>query len=199
MGIVNAGWFHYNQISQSVSLQSGVSMKKPGASPISIFVQKIASSPVGSRFFSRYAHHFDKFVYKLSGKRTTLTGILTGLPVLVLTTTGAKNGLPRTLPLLVMRDPHNPEVLALIASNWGQPHHPAWYFNLKANPRASGVIHGQRASYLAHETQGEEYNHYWNLACEIYPGYALYKERAGERHIPIMILVPDSSGGDKST
>ena len=169
-------------------------MKKPGASPISSSVQKIASSPAGSRFFARYAHHFDRLIYRLSGKRTTLTGILTGLPVLVLTTTGAKSGLPRTNPLLVIRDPQNPDVLALIASNWGQAHHPAWYFNLKANPCASGVIGKQVGSYIAHETQGDEYNRYWNLACEIYPGYALYKERAGERHIPIMILVPESAG-----
>jgi deazaflavin-dependent oxidoreductase (nitroreductase family) len=171
-------------------------MKKPGVSPSSAFVQKFASSPAGSRFFARYAHHFDRFIYKLSGQRTTLTSILTGLPVLVLTTTGAKSGLPRTNPLLVIRDPHNPDVLALIASNWGQSHHPAWYFNLKANPRASGVLESHRATYTAHETRGEEYNHYWNLACEIYPGYALYKARAGERHIPIMILVPESPGAD---
>jgi deazaflavin-dependent oxidoreductase (nitroreductase family) len=171
-------------------------MKNPGASPISSLVQKIASSPAGSRFFARYAHHFDRLIYKLSVKRTTLTSMLTGLPVLVLTTTGAKSGLPRTNPLLVIRDPQNPAVLALIASNWGQPHHPAWYFNLKANPRASGVLEGYSCIYIAHETQGDEYNHYWNLACEIYPGYALYKARAGERHIPIMLLVSDSAGSD---
>jgi len=171
-------------------------MKNPGASPISSLVQKIASSPAGSRFFARYAHHFDRLIYKLSGKRTTLTGILTGLPVLVLTTTGAKSGLPRTNPLLVIRDPQNADVLALIASNWGQHHHPAWYFNLKANPRASGALKKHVRTYIAHETHGEEYNYYWNLACEIYPGYALYNARAGERHIPIMILVSESPGAD---
>ena len=174
-------------------------MKKPGSSPISSLVQKFASSSKGSVFFSRYAHHFDRLIYRLSGKRTTLTGILTGLPVLILTTTGAKSGLLRTNPLLVIRDPQNPGVLALIASNWGQAHNPAWYFNLKANPYASGLLNGQASEYIAQEAQGEEYTRYWNIACETYSGYALYKQRAGKRHIPIMLLVPETAGSDSST
>jgi len=74
-----------------------------------------------------HLHHFDHVAFKLSGGRATLTSALAGLPVVHLTTTGAKSGLPRTLPLLCIRDERNPDTFALVASNWGQTHYPAWY------------------------------------------------------------------------
>src|SRR5262245_20064927 len=88
--------------------------------------------------------------------RATLTSALAGLAVVLLTTTGAKSGLPRTLPLLCIRDERSPSTFALVASNWGQTHYPAWYFNLKANPQAVGSIRGQVQTYVAHEASGEE-------------------------------------------
>jgi deazaflavin-dependent oxidoreductase (nitroreductase family) len=77
---------------------------------------------------------------------------------------------------------------AIVASNFGQRHNPAWYYNLKANPRVSCTLGGAVASYHAHEAQGEEYDRFWRLALETYIGFPGYRERAGERHIPIMVL-----------
>ena len=154
-------------------------------------MQKIASTRPGAWFYSRTLHYFDRFVLRLSGGRSTLTGIVTGLPVLFLTTTGAKSGLPRTLPLLFIRDPNNSASFALIASNWGQEHYPAWYFNLKANPNAACSINGQTKKYVAHEAGGDEYEQFWQAATNTYLGYSLYKQRVGEkRRIPIMVLTP---------
>ena len=154
-------------------------------------VQKIGSSRFGAWFYARTLHHFDRVAFKLTGGRATLTSALAGLPVVLLTTTGVKSGLPRTLPLLCIRDERNPTTFALVASNWGQPHYPAWYFNLKANPRAIGSIRGQTATYVAHEASGEEYERFWQYAADTYPGYPLYKQRVGERGIPIMIMTPE--------
>ena len=109
-------------------------------------VQKIGSSRFGAWFYARTLHHFDRVAFKLSGGRATVTSVLAGLPVVLLTTTGVKSGLPRTLPLLCIRDERNPTTFALVASNWGQTHYPAWYLNLKANPRATCSIRGQTAS-----------------------------------------------------
>lgn len=153
------------------------------------FVQKIASSRPGAWFFARTLPYFDRVVFKLSGGRATMTSALAGLPVVLLTTTGAKSGLPRTLPLLFIRD--DPDRFALVASNWGQRHYPAWYFNLKANPRAIGSICGQTETYVAHEASGEEYERFWQYAANTYIGYPLYKQRVGERRIPIMIMTPE--------
>ena len=72
------------------------------------FVQKVASSRPGAWLYARTLHHVDRVVFKLSGGRATVTSALGGLPVVLLTTTGAKSGLPRTLPLLCIRDERNP-------------------------------------------------------------------------------------------
>ena len=80
-----------------------------------------------------------------------------------------------------------------MASNFGQQHYPAWYFNLKANPLATCTLRGQAGEYLAHEAEGAEYDHYWQLAQAAYAGFPLYKERASHRRIPIMVLANHAS------
>ncbi len=132
-------------------------------------------------------HHLDWFVLWASRGRSTLTGILTGAPVVMVTTTGTRSGLPRTSPLLAIQDRAQAGSFALVASNWGQPHLPAWYFNLKKDPRAVCRMNGRAATYLAHEATGEEYDRFWRSAVETYFGYTLYKQRAGRR-IPIMVM-----------
>ncbi len=107
---------------------------------------------------------------------------------MMLTTTGAKSGLPRTVPLLYIRDENHPNSFALIATNWGQRTYPAWYFNLKANPEALCVIEGKAGSYLAHEAAGDEYDRFWQYATNTYFGYTLYKQRISGRRIPIMVM-----------
>jgi deazaflavin-dependent oxidoreductase (nitroreductase family) len=153
-------------------------------------MQRIGASRAGAWFFSLTLHHFDRAFMSLTGGRTTLAGVMTGLPVVVVTTTGAKCGLPRLIPLLRIRDERNPNTFALVASNWGQHHYPAWYFNLKANPRAVCSSHGKTREYLAHEAVGDEYASFWLRATKTYIGFPLYKERASGRRIPIMVMIP---------
>jgi deazaflavin-dependent oxidoreductase (nitroreductase family) len=154
------------------------------------FIQKIASSRPGAWFFSRTLHHFDRVFLKLSGGRTTLTSILAGVPVVIVTTIGAKSKLPRTLPLLCIRDEQTSATFAIVASNWGQHQYPAWYLNLKANPRATCSIRGQTGEYVSHEATGEEYEKFWQCARDTYLGFPLYKQRAAERRIPIIVMTP---------
>ncbi len=154
------------------------------------FIQKIASSRPGAWFLSRVQHRFDRVFLRLTKNRVTLTGILSGLPVVILTTIGAKSGLRRTLPLLCIRDERDPNTFAVVASNWGQSRYPAWYFNLKANPGATCSIRGQVGEYVAHEADGEEYERFWQCARDTYIGFPLYEQRVGERHVPIMVMRP---------
>ena len=156
--------------------------------PFQQFVQKFASTRLGAWFGAHALHHFDRGFYRLSGGQATLTSVLAGLPMVVLTTTGAKSGLTRTTPLVAILEADDQSCFALIASNWGQNHHPGWYHNLKANPVATGTIKGKSRPYRAREASGEEYDHYWQRASQIYLGYPLYKQRVGDRRIPIMVL-----------
>ncbi len=165
-------------------------MTKQNYSTFHTFMQKFASSRFGAWYFARTQHYFDHGFLKLTNGRMTMTSILSGLPVVMLTTTGAKSGLSRTLPLLCIRDSHDSDTFAIVASNWGQKHYPAWYFNLKANPRATCAIGRQVGEYMAHEANGEEYERFWQCAMDTYIGFPDYKQRVGERRIPIMVMTP---------
>ena len=148
---------------------------------------KFTSSKLGARIASRVLHPIDKAILKFTKNRSSLTSILSGIPVIVLTTIGAKSGIPRTVPLLgVIKG----EDVVLMASNWGQARHPSWYYNLKANPEAQLSIHGKTGKYIARDATGVERETYWAEAVNMYAGYAEYKKRISTREIPMFILSP---------
>lgn len=139
-----------------------------------------------SPLFARILHRADGFVLRLNGGRFTITSLFAGLPTIILTTIGAKSGLPRILPIACVPDG---EKYALVASNFGQPHFPSWYHNLKANAECMVRVGNRIRTFVAREIHGVEYDHYWKMAVDIYAGYTAYKEMAGRR-IPIMLLEP---------
>jgi deazaflavin-dependent oxidoreductase (nitroreductase family) len=138
-------------------------------------------------FLARTLHHFDRPVLRLSRGRHSLTSLLAGLPGVTVTTIGAKSGQPRSQPLVVLPDGEN---VILIASNYGQKHHPAWYYNLRAHPEVQLTYEGRTMNYIARETSGEERERCWQRAVDLYSGYARYKERAGQRQIGVFLLTP---------
>jgi deazaflavin-dependent oxidoreductase (nitroreductase family) len=151
---------------------------------------RIAVSVVGATLGARLVHHVDRLALRWSHGRFTLTTLLTGLEVLCLTTTGAKSGQPRTVPLLAI--PHRDGQFILIASNWGQARHPAWYYNLLAHPQVTVTRNGRTQPYHARETSGEERERCWQIALQTYPGYAAYKRRT-TRRIPVILLTPTAA------
>lgn len=153
-------------------------------------IQKLAASAPGSWLLSRLLHHLDPLVYRWSARRFTLTGLLSGVPVMLVTTRGAKSGRPRTLPLVPVRLAEPPGAFALVASSWGQARHPDWYYNLKAHPHATCMVAGRQAHYQAREAEGDEYDRCWQAALNTYFGFSRYQARAGRR-IPILVLTPE--------
>lgn len=146
-----------------------------------------ASRP-GAAVLARTMHWFDRAAFRLSGGRTSVAGLVTGLPVVMLTTTGARSGEPRSVPTLAIPDGAE---LWLIASNWGRRRYPAWYFNLRHNPRCRIAASGASAEYVAREvTDDAEYAWRWQRAVALYRDFARYRERAGPRRIPILVLRP---------
>ncbi|MDH5507330.1 MAG: nitroreductase family deazaflavin-dependent oxidoreductase [Anaerolineae bacterium] len=151
----------------------------------------LGGTPAGAWFFARTLHHMDRAALKMTNGRGSLAGWLTGLPIITLTTTGAKSGKARLLPLVGILDG---ECVVLIASNFGQSHHPAWYHNLRANPEAIVSLNGTVRRYTAYEAKGEEREKYWRRAVAHYAGYERYKGRIKGRNIPVMVLVPVKDG-----
>ncbi len=149
---------------------------------------KLGATAPMAWLLSQVGHHIDRFFIHRFGK--SFIGLLSGQPIVTLTSTGAKSGLPRAQPLLAIRDPQRPRQVALIASNWGQGSRPNWYYNLQANPEVTISENGRTQNYVAREATATEYDHYWQVAIKQYPGYESYKNRLNGRHIPIMILRP---------
>ncbi|KAA3665213.1 MAG: nitroreductase family deazaflavin-dependent oxidoreductase [Chloroflexi bacterium] len=135
---------------------------------------------------SHTLHHVDRVVLQMTNGRYMTLTLLTGLPFLTLTTTGARSGQPRSVPLIGI--PHNEQII-LIASNWGRPKFPAWYHNLHANSTATVAVNGKTAVFTTHEATGAEYETCWQRAVSHYPSYNGYKKRA-KRRIPVVVLTP---------
>lgn len=157
--------------------------------PLYRFTRTLASSLAGTHLFSRIMPRLDRPVFRLTGGRHSAASLLTGLPILMLTTTGARSGQPRATPLLSL--PVAADCYVVIASNWGQKRYPAWYHNLRVHPQVQVEVQGRgRGVYQARETAGAEREALWQEAVRRYPGYQQYAQRVGDRHIPVILLEP---------
>lgn len=148
-------------------------------------LRRLAASGPGSWLFARTMHHIDRPVHRLTRGRFTLARLVSGLPVVMLTTTGARSGQPRTVPVLGIPAQ---DTVALIASNFGQRHDPAWSHNLRANPEAEIVIDGTRRRVRAVEADDERRDRIWQEGLRIYPGFGEYERRASHRRISVFVL-----------
>ncbi|MEU9318754.1 nitroreductase family deazaflavin-dependent oxidoreductase [Streptomyces sp. NPDC048295] len=109
-----------------------------------------------------------------------------GMPVIILTTRGAKSGKIRKTPL--MRVEHD-GTYAVVASQGGAPKHPVWYHNIVADPRVELQDGPDRRDMNAREATGEEKALWWQRAVEAFPDYADY-QRKTDRQIPLFVLEP---------
>ena len=153
-------------------------------------IQKVVAIKPVTRFFAYFVHRVDKFTLQRNGNRFSPTGALTGLPIAMLTMTGAKTGVQRTLPLVCL---HDRDRRVLIASNLGSRSNPGWYYNLCANPNVLLSENNKQGKYTARQATHPERGIYWQQAVNLYAGYKDYQERAGGRIIPIMVLEPDGN------
>jgi deazaflavin-dependent oxidoreductase (nitroreductase family) len=111
---------------------------------------------------------------------------MNGLPVIILTSLGAKTGKVRKTPLMRVE---NDGEYAVVASLGGAPKHPVWYYNLIANPHVELQDGPVRRDYRAREVQGGERDTWWDRAVTAYPDYAEYQKNT-DRTIPVLVLTP---------
>jgi deazaflavin-dependent oxidoreductase (nitroreductase family) len=107
--------------------------------------------------------------------------------LLLLTTTGARSGLPRTTPLMFHRQDDR---LLVIASNIGAPRHPDWYVNLLADPHVTVEVGDETYQALASTLDGEEHEDLWEKLKQQYPFFAEHETKT-TRRIPVVALTPD--------
>lgn len=111
-------------------------------------------------------------------------GPFEGRPMMLLTTTGAKSGQPRTHPLVYTTDGDR---MVIIASKGGADDNPAWYHNLLANPVVTIEVGTERYQARARVTEGEERRRLFDQQAAIMPTFAEY-ERKTSRVIPVIVL-----------
>ncbi|MER5579570.1 nitroreductase family deazaflavin-dependent oxidoreductase [Streptomyces massasporeus] len=148
-------------------------------------VQKVSST----RGFARVAPHvvpaLDRAVHRLTRGKVLLSAQL--LPGVVLTSTGARSGLPRRTPLACMPEGDGRGWI-LVGSNFGRPGHPAWSHNLLAHPDAEISWKGRDVPVTARLLAGEERAAAWQALLRFWPPYAAYQARV-EREIRVFRLV----------
>ena len=105
-------------------------------------------------------------------------------PLLLLTTTGAKSGQPRTAPMMYIPDG---ERLLVIASNAGATLHPDWYYNLMAYPEVIVEIKDETYNATATVTEGVERQRLWTKIVAVAPFFAEHQAKTA-REIPVIVL-----------
>lgn len=122
-----------------------------------------------------------------TASRGRILGKAMGMPVVMLTTTGRRSGLPRrtmlTAPVV------DGDMLVLVASYGGDDRHPAWFLNLLENPEVTAMVGGTTRRMRARVASAEEKERLWPSVTEAYKGYAGYQRRT-DRDIPLVLLEP---------
>ncbi len=111
-------------------------------------------------------------------------GPFAGRPLLLLTTTGAKSGQPRTTPMMYVPDGDR---MLVIASNAGAPAHPDWYRNLLAHPQVTVEVGGDAFDARAVVLEGTERQQLWDKIVASYPFFVEHQAKI-TREIPVIAL-----------
>jgi deazaflavin-dependent oxidoreductase (nitroreductase family) len=147
----------------------------------------MAATRPAAKIFGVIQEPLDRLVYRLTNGTTTASAWLAGVKITMLTTTGAKTGRQRTVPVLGLPEG---EDMIVIASNFGRPHNPAWYYNLRANRNATIIADGVEREVVARELSGSERERDNQRGEEIFPGFTHYRRWATNRQIPVLRLEP---------
>ncbi len=165
-----------------IQQQLGSTAPKPNG--VQRIVHKFAGSRVGGAALSKIAPPLDKLASRASGGRATSTQLLTGLPIMMLTTTGAKTGQARTCPVLGI--PYG-EDYGLQSGNFGVTSVPSWVHNLRANEQATIEYGGTSIDVIARDASEEEADEILGAGAALFPGLANYGRRA-DRRLDVFVL-----------
>jgi deazaflavin-dependent oxidoreductase (nitroreductase family) len=157
--------------------------------PLTALLRVLAPTRPFAAFYRRVGPRLDRFLIRASSGR--VASRLYGLPVLLLSTTGAKSGQTRTTPLLYVRDARD---FAVSGTNFGHPAHPGWTANLLAEPGAVIEIGPERIAVTAELADAAARSRIWPRFLAVYPGYGDYADR---RDVPprVFLLHPREAAG----
>lgn len=144
----------------------------------------VSSSPTFAKYAPRFVPTMDLAVHRLTRGKLQLSAQM--VPGLVLTTRGAKSGLPRQSPLACM--PEGLDTWVVLGSNYGLEKHPAWTSNLLAHPTEAEISwRGRSIPVTGRLLEGQERQAVWERAVRFWPPYATYQTRC-RREIRVFLL-----------
>jgi F420H(2)-dependent quinone reductase len=155
-------------------------MDHAGDQPITPFQERLGGIAV------QWMSGVNTVAFRLSHGRAA-AHVPGGARICLVTTTGRRTGRPRTVPLLYL--PYRDDQIVLVASHGGLSAQPAWYLNLRADPRAIVEIATNRTRMIARLATATERAEVWPTLVTIYPRFELYQRRT-TRLIAVMILAP---------
>ncbi|MBM4258650.1 MAG: nitroreductase family deazaflavin-dependent oxidoreductase [Deltaproteobacteria bacterium] len=130
-------------------------------------------------------HDFNqKVIAEFRANQGKVGGQMAGMPMLLLTTTGAKSGQSITKPLVYSKDGDR---MVIIASFAGGPKNPPWYHNLIANPEATVEVGAERFQVKAVATTGAERQRLYDQQAAQMPIFKEYQQKT-TRQIPVFVL-----------
>lgn len=148
-------------------------------------ITPVALTSVGHWYLKRLAPGLDRRLSRWTRGRVTS---IPGIPVLLLSSIGAKSGQERVNPLVYFNDG---ERVIATASNYGGDKRPAWYHNVKANPEVKLSAGGRAGRYRAEVTSGAQRDRLWERAKGYIKGYEMYEGMtAGTRTVPVVAFTP---------
>jgi deazaflavin-dependent oxidoreductase (nitroreductase family) len=135
------------------------------------------------QFMFRLMNRVHPWLYRRGGGKGFAASVR-GQPVLLLVTTGRRSGQPRANMVGYIKDGDD---LVVAASAGGEPQHPAWALNLRANPEATVQVGEERFRVRGEWTGPEERDRLWREITNRYPHFAPYEQKSG-RTIPVIRL-----------
>jgi deazaflavin-dependent oxidoreductase (nitroreductase family) len=145
---------------------------------------KATTNPLATWFIRNIASRVDPWLFKISNGRLTSFGPVAAVPMLTLTTIGRHSGKPRSVQLVCVE--HQGDHL-IIASAMGQDKHPAWRYNLEAQPEVEAQVRGASFRALATAISDTEKKQLWGTICATIPQMCVYEKRT-DRNIRVFRL-----------
>lgn len=147
--------------------------------PIVRAVRQIVAPLTRTRVFRwaapRVMPPIERAIAALTGQSVQLSGLL--VPSLILTTTGAKTGMPRDSVLMYTADGSGRAIIA--GTSFARDKHPGWTYNLLAHPEAAIDVRGRRYAVRASVIEGDAREAAWRRIERQWPGYRAYERESG--------------------
>ena len=137
------------------------------------WVIRLSTSSAATWVIRHVASRLDPLIFKASNGRFTSMGP-PAMPMLTMTATGRRSGQPRSVQLVCLEHGGDPLV---VASAMGQQRHPAWRYNIEADPRVQIQMRGERFEARAQLLTDSERENVWAEVRRAIPQLDIYQRR----------------------